>query len=171
MRGKIKLLLLFLILGLFSSVNCVFAQVSSISEQQPLVSSLQEFSVFIYLFLFILAILLAASLHGAFKYLGSKNSWQNKISLIWHFISKEPAQIFSQMARRDKTGTYLLPFASYRHLHHTGRKTFLPILSLIVVQVSIIIFLIYGLSLLGHYSRASGANSLESNNFIQQLDK
>jgi hypothetical protein len=103
--------------------------------------------------------------------LGGNEPWKDKIKLVWHFLSKEPAQLFSQMANRDKTGTYILPFESYRRLHNTSQKTFFRTLGLVVVQVSIIIFLIYGLSLLNNYSRASGGKSLESNNFLLQFDK
>jgi hypothetical protein len=131
----------------------------------------QEFFVFINIVLLIMIIVLALSWHGALEYLGGKNSWQNKIRMIWHFLCKEPAQLFSQAAQKDKTGTYLLPFESYRRLHKMSQKTFWPTLGLIVFQVSIIAFLIYGTSLLGYDSRASGAKSLESNNFILQLDK
>jgi hypothetical protein len=171
MIRKFKLLFLFASAGIFSGVNLVQAQVISDPEQQPLIRLLREFSVFINLVLVIMVLILAISLHGALKYLGGKDSWKNKIRIIWHFLSKEPAQLFSQKAQRDKTGTYLLPFESYRRLHNMTQKTFLRALGLIVVQISLIIFLIYGLSLLGHYTSASGAKSLESNNFILQLDK
>jgi hypothetical protein len=170
MKIKMKTFFLCLTSGIFGAGNCVLAQVSDF-EQQPLVRLLREFSVFINIVLVIMVLLLAVSLHGALKYLGGNDSWKNKIRLVWHFLSKEPAQLFSQLAQRDKTGTYILPFETYRRLQTLSQKTFLRTLGLVFVQVIVTVFLIYGISLLGHFTSASGAKFLESNNFILQLDK
>jgi hypothetical protein len=168
---KLKLFFIFFSLVLLGLASSVSAQVIIDPQQQPLIRILREFSIFINIVLVIMVVLLVISLHGALKYLGNNDSWTEKMRKIWHFLSKEPAQLFSQMAQRDKTGTYLLPFESYRRLHNMTQKTFLRALGLVVIQVCIIIFLVYGLSLLGHYISASGAKLLESNNFILELDK
>lgn len=171
---KTKLFSVILSLFIFSFANPVFAQAITDPEQQPLVRMLREFSFFLNIVLVIMVILLSVTLRGALKYLGGKDSLKNKVFKVYYFLSKEPAQLFSQMAQRDKTGTFLLPFESYRKLHHISRKIFFRTLGLAAIQIGVIIFLIYGVSLIGHHSEASDdskSKSMKSDNFILELDK
>jgi multisubunit Na+/H+ antiporter MnhB subunit len=171
MRKKIKSYFILIILGILALGSDVSAQNNLDPEQQPLFRLLREFSVFLVVVLLIFIIFLAISLFGALKYLGPKDSFKNKLKLIWHFFSQEPAQLFSRLAQRDRTGTYLLPYDSYKRLHNLSQKTFMRTLGVLVLQVCIIVFLIFGLSFLSHYTKATNAKNLESNNFILQLDK
>ncbi len=149
----------------------VLAQTSNDAENLPIFRLAREFSVFLNIVLIIFVILLAISLHGALKYLGNPDTLKNKIRIVFAFLKREPAEIFSQLSNQDRNGTYQLPFEKYRQLHLISRKTFLRTLGLIVMQVILVLFLIYGLTFLSHYTKAQGDNLLQSHNFLLQLDK
>lgn len=161
------------VLVLISLANTpqVLAQTGSDVENLTAFRLLREFSIFLNVILIVLVILLALSLHEALKYLGNPNSLKNKLKLIFSFLHEEPAQVFSQMASKDPRGTYKLPFEKYRQLHLFSKKTFLRTMGLIVLQVLLLVFMIYGLTLLTHYTKAQENNLLQSHNFLLQLEK
>ena len=169
-NGLLACLGIFCLVIIFS-LPMALAQTGNDAENLPAFRLAREFSIFLNVVLIILVILLAVSLHGALKYLGSPDTPKNKLKLIFSFLRQEPAQIFSQLAVKDQRGTYELPFEKYRQLHLTTRKTFLRTLGLLVVQILLFVFLIYGLTLLTHYSQAQGNILLQSKNFILQLYK
>ena len=172
--NKIKLkysLILFFCLFLLISAPQAWAQTANEVENMTVFRLLREFSVFLNIVMLVLVILLALSLHGALKYLGNPNSLKNKLKLIFSFLRQEPAQVFSQLASKDPLGTYKLPFEKYRQLHLFSRKTFLRTMGLIVLQVILLVFMIYGLTLLTHYTKAQENNLLQSHNFLLQSDK
>lgn len=161
--------LIFVFSLLFAPV--VLAQGAVDAENYSLFRLLREFSIFLNAVLIILVIVLAISLRGALKYLGGSDTVKNKLKLIFSFISKEPASIFSQISKRDPNGTYQLPFEKYRKMHLFSRKTFFRTLGLVVLQVMLIVFMIYALNALTNYTKAKGNNLLQSPNFKLQLDK
>lgn len=132
---------------------------------------LNHFSIFISLVLSILIFILAISFHDALKYLGKNEAWHKKIGKIHHFLKYEPAHLFASLAERDKNGTYLLPYETYKRLHILSKKTLLRTFGLVFVQLTVIFFLIYGLTLYGHFTIAFGGKSQENNNLTQQLNQ
>ncbi|MCX6742908.1 MAG: hypothetical protein NT116_01605 [Candidatus Parcubacteria bacterium] len=172
-KFRYQSLLVLMTLGLILLANTpqALAQTGNDLENLTAFRLVREFSIFVNIVLIILVILLAVSLHGALKYLGSHDTPKNKLKLISSFLLQEPAEIFSQLSAKDQHGTYQLPFEKYRQLHLISRKTFLRTLGLIILQVILIVFMIYGLTLLTHYTKAQENNLLQSHNFQLQLDK
>ena len=132
---------------------------------------LREFSVFLNIALIILVIIMAASIHGALKFIGKEKGVINKMKLFWYFLSHEPADLFSHETMRDKNGTYMMSYDKYKRYQNLSRKTLLRTIGLIFIKVMIITILIYGISFLARYSAASENKLLESENFMMELDK
>ena len=160
-----------MILAALLSWPVVFAQTNTEVEQVPIIRLLREFSVFLNVVLVILVILLFIGLYGSLKYLGGEQKLTEKIKLVLHFLKQEPASVFSEIANRDKRGTYLKSFEKFRSYHLFSRKTFLRTLGIIIVQIVILAILLYGLAVLTHSSKAQETNSLQSKNFQLELKK
>jgi cytochrome bd-type quinol oxidase subunit 2 len=146
------------------------AQVTDL-EQGVYIRLLREFSVFLDVILLILIILLVIGLHGAFKYLRADDTWKNKLKIFFHFLSKEPALIFSQHGVKNNKGTYLHSFDDYKKFHSLSKKSFIRTVGLLVLQLLILAFLVYGLAFLTHYTSASDSTTMQSNYFLLQLGK
>ncbi|MCX6743463.1 MAG: hypothetical protein NT116_04470, partial [Candidatus Parcubacteria bacterium] len=112
---------------------------------------LEEFALFLVLILVLLIILLVIGLHSALKHLREKDSFINKLKLIWHILSKEPAFVFIANAQKDPNGTYQISYEKHKRFHVFSQKNFKRILGLIIIDLLLLSYLaIY----LNHNSKA-----------------